>query len=101
MERLVELFRLARRRRVSASNRTCTSWRSATARLEAALRLAENLRDAQPGLGVEMNCGGGGFRAQMRRADASGAAAALIIGEDEVAAGTVGVKPLRAGAASR
>jgi histidyl-tRNA synthetase len=31
----------------------------------------------------------------MRRADASGAAAALIIGEDEIAAGMVGVKPLR------
>jgi histidyl-tRNA synthetase len=64
----------------------------------AALALAENLRDARPGLAVEMNCGGGGFKAQMRRADASGAVAALIIGEDEVAAGTVGVKPLRADA---
>jgi histidyl-tRNA synthetase len=61
----------------------------------AALRLAENLRDRRPGLRVEMNCGGGGFKAQMRRADASGAAAALILGEDEAAAGTVGVKGLR------
>jgi histidyl-tRNA synthetase len=31
----------------------------------------------------------------MRRADASGAVAALVLGDDEVAAATVGVKPLR------
>jgi histidyl-tRNA synthetase len=63
--------------------------------LVAAMRLAEQLRDARPGLAVELNCGGGGFRAQMRRADGSGAAAVVILGEDEVAAGTAGVKPLR------
>lgn len=61
----------------------------------AALRLAETLRDQHPGLAVETHCGGGGFKAQMRRADASGAAVALLLGEDEVAAGTVSVKPLR------
>jgi histidyl-tRNA synthetase len=60
-----------------------------------ALRLAEQLRDAGLALAIEMNCGGGGFRAQMRRADGSGAAVALILGEDEIAAATVGVKPLR------
>jgi histidyl-tRNA synthetase len=66
------------------------------AAVAAALAVAENLRDARPGLAVEMNCGGGGFKAQMRRADASGAHVALVIGDDEAAAGTVGVKPLRA-----
>ncbi|MCC7490081.1 MAG: histidine--tRNA ligase, partial [Gammaproteobacteria bacterium] len=65
------------------------------AALAAGLRLAENLRDGRPGLRIEMNCGGGGFKAQMRRADASGAAVALILGEDEASAGTVGVKGLR------
>jgi len=59
------------------------------------LPLAEGLRDAHPGLAVETHCGGGGFKAQMRRADASGAKVALIIGEEEAAAGTVAVKPLR------
>lgn len=61
----------------------------------AALPLAERLRDALPALRLEMNCGSGGFRAQMRRADASGAVAALVLGDDEAAAGTVGIKALR------
>ena len=59
---------------------------------------AERLRDA--GLDVVLHCaaasGAGTFKAQMKRADASGAAFAVIIGEDEVAEGTVIVKPLRA-----
>ena len=42
-----------------------------------------------------MNCGGGGFKAQFRRADHSGARFALIFGEDEAGAGTVAIKPLR------
>ena len=37
----------------------------------------------------------GSLKAQFRRADASGAAFALIFGPDEVSAGQVGVKPLR------
>ena len=60
-----------------------------------ALGLAERLRDAGPALRLRMNCGGGGFKAQFRRADHSGARFALILGEDEVAAGTVAIKPLR------
>ncbi len=35
------------------------------------------------------------FKSQMKRADASGAAYAVIIGDREVEAGVVGVKPLR------
>jgi histidyl-tRNA synthetase len=60
------------------------------------LALAERLRDRLPDLRLRMNCGGGGFKPQFRRADASGARFALILGEAEVAAGTVAVKPLRA-----
>ena len=56
-------------------------------------KVAELLRDA--GLSVLLNCGGGGFKSQMKRADASGARYALIIGDDEVAVGKVSVKPLR------
>ena len=37
-----------------------------------------------------------GFKAQLRRADKSGASYALIVGDDEVAAGRISVKPLRA-----
>jgi histidyl-tRNA synthetase len=58
-----------------------------------ARRLAETLRDA--GLKVVLNAGGGSFKAQMKRADASGARFALIVGDDEVAANRVAMKPLR------
>jgi histidyl-tRNA synthetase len=58
-----------------------------------AWQAAESLREA--GLSVVLHCGGGSFKSQMRRADASGAAFAVIVGEAEVAAGQVVVKPLR------
>jgi len=59
------------------------------------LALAERLRDQLPALRLRMHCGGGGFKAQFRRADHSGARFALILGEDEVRAGVVAIKPLR------
>ncbi len=59
------------------------------------MTLAEELRDALPGKGVQLHCGGGSFKSQMKKADRSGAAVALIIGEDELANGVVTVKPLR------
>jgi len=59
--------------------------------------LAERLRDA--GLDVILHCSADGasasFKAQMKRADSSGAAYAVIIGADEVANGTASFKPLR------
>jgi histidyl-tRNA synthetase len=61
----------------------------------AGLGLAERLRDAAPGLRVETNCGGGGLKSQMKRADKSGARLAVIMGEDEAARGVVALKPLR------
>ena len=62
----------------------------------AALKIAEQLRGA--GVDVLMNAGGGSFKAQFRRADASGASHALVVGDDEVARGEVGLKALRGGA---
>ena len=58
-------------------------------------RLVESLRDALPQRRFELNLGGGNFKAQFRRADRSRAALAVIIGEDELARGVVGLKPLR------
>jgi histidyl-tRNA synthetase len=55
--------------------------------------VAEQLRDA--GLAVMLHCGGGSFKSQMKRADASGARYAVIVGDDEAGAGVVSVKPLR------
>jgi histidyl-tRNA synthetase len=57
--------------------------------------LAESLRDRLSGLRLRLHCGGGGMKARMRRADRSGAAYALILGENELAAESVEVKPLR------
>jgi histidyl-tRNA synthetase len=61
--------------------------------LEYALGLAEELR--RLGHRVVQHAGGGSFKSQMRKADASGALYALIVGEDELRAGEVSVKPLR------
>ena len=60
------------------------------------LALAEQLRDTITGLRVLTNCGGGSFKSQFKKADKSGALLALILGEDEVAQNTVGIKVLRA-----
>ena len=56
-------------------------------------RLAEQLRDHA--LTVVLHCGGGSFKSQMKRADASRARYAVIVGDDEARAGTVSVKALR------
>lgn len=58
-----------------------------------AFRLAERLRDA--GMDAILHCGEGGFKSQMKKADASGAEYAVIVGEDEVSAQQATVKPLR------
>jgi histidyl-tRNA synthetase len=61
--------------------------------LEYAFTLSEELRSR--GLRVVMHAGGGGFKAQIKRADSSGAQYAIIVGEDELKAGEASVKPLR------
>ena len=58
-------------------------------------KLAEQLRDRVPGLKLWIGGPAGGFKAQLRRADRSGARFALIVGESERNAGKVSVKPLR------
>ena len=61
--------------------------------LQQASRLAEQLRDA--GWRVELHCGGGSLKSQLKRADKSGARHVLILGENELAAGVVNAKDLR------
>ncbi|GAB7214544.1 histidine--tRNA ligase [Dickeya oryzae] len=63
----------------------------------AAIRLAENVRDALPQLKLMTNYGGGNFKKQFARADKSGARVALVLGETEVAAGQVVLKNLTNG----
>jgi histidyl-tRNA synthetase len=62
-----------------------------------AFRLAEQLRST--GLEVVLHCGGGSFKSQMKKADASGAQLAVIIGDEELAAGEATLKHLRGEAA--
>ena len=59
--------------------------------------VAARLRQALPGVRLLVNCGGGGFKAQFRKADKSGARFALILGEDERDKGVIALKPLREG----
>lgn len=59
------------------------------------MRLAEKIRNEVPGLKLQVNCSGGSFKSQFKKADKSGAEYALILGEDEVSRGEVSVKALR------
>jgi histidyl-tRNA synthetase len=61
------------------------------------LILAEELRDIYQNFSIEMNLGGGSFKQQFKRADKAGADIALIIGEDEIADNTVGIKSMQSG----
>ena len=61
------------------------------------LILAEELRDTYQNFSIEMNLGGGSFKQQFKRADKAGADIALIIGEDEIADNTVGIKSMQSG----
>ncbi|HEX7375330.1 MAG TPA: histidine--tRNA ligase [Steroidobacteraceae bacterium] len=93
-ERLVEIMRL--QGLVSAEGRPDVYLVLAGDAAEAAgLGLAERLRDAVAGLRVEVNCGGGSFKSQMKRADKSGARFAVILGDNEIAGGTAALKSLR------
>ncbi len=95
VERLLEL---ARGSTVLSGGAACDvyvvhqgSTGNATIRL--ALQAAEILRSS--GLDVIMHGGGGSFKSQMKKADASGAQIAIIIGDDEITGGEVAVKTLR------
>jgi len=58
-------------------------------------KVAEQLRDVQPRLKLQINAGGGNFKTQFRRADKSGAEYAIVLGEDEAARGVAALKALR------
>lgn len=59
------------------------------------LRFSEVIRNEVPSLKLQVNCGGGSFKSQFKKADKSGAEYAIILGDDEVSRGEVGVKSLR------
>jgi histidyl-tRNA synthetase len=96
VERLLELMRA---NTASTSAGQCDVYlvhQGDAAQLQAFI-LGERLRDA--GLDVVLHCaalgGAGSFKSQMKRADGSGAAYALILGDDEMAKGEATIKHLR------
>jgi histidyl-tRNA synthetase len=64
---------------------------------ESAARFAWNVAESLRGhgLSVVLHCGGGSFKSQMKRADASGARYAVIIGDEEAGRQVVSLKPMR------
>jgi histidyl-tRNA synthetase len=64
---------------------------------ESATRFAWNVAESlrRHGLSVVLHCGGGSFKSQMKRADASGARFAVIIGDEEAGRQVVSLKPMR------
>jgi histidyl-tRNA synthetase len=97
VERLLELMKASGEQFPPAQCDVYLVHQGEAAQLEAIV-LGERLRDA--GLDVVLHCataaGIGSFKSQMKRADASGAAFAVILGEDEIAAGSATVKLMRA-----
>ncbi|MEY3760629.1 MAG: hypothetical protein RIR39_2120 [Pseudomonadota bacterium] len=61
------------------------------------LRFAETIRNEVPGLKLQVNCGGGSFKSQFKKADKIGAGYAIILGDDEASRGEVSIKSLRNG----
>lgn len=59
------------------------------------LKLSEKLRDENSQLSLQLHCGGGNFKKQLKKADKSGAKIALILAEQELENKQVTVKFLR------
>ena len=96
IERLVELMKLAGEPAAPALCDVYMVHQGEAAQVQAFI-LAERIRDA--GLDVVLHCataaGAGSFKSQMKKADGSGAAFAVIIGEDEMANEMAAIKALR------
>ena len=92
LERLLELVRESRAPEPAAQCEVYLVHQGSAAD-RMAFGVAEELRNH--GLSVMQHCGGGSFKTQMKKADASGAVLAVILGEDEAASGEVSVKHLR------
>jgi len=59
------------------------------------LRFAETIRSEIPSLKLQIAGDGGSFKSQFKKADKTGADFAIILGDDEVERGEVGIKFLR------
>jgi histidyl-tRNA synthetase len=98
MERVVELMRADGQELALPKPHICLVAVGDAARRRG-FALVESLRLTVPGLAIVLGQPSAGFKAQLKRADRSGARFALILGDDEIAAGRVGLKDLRTAAA--
>jgi histidyl-tRNA synthetase len=64
-------------------------------------KLVDELRERVPGVRISLGAPSAGFKAQLRHADKSGARFALIVGDGELKAGKIALKPLRDGTPQR
>ncbi|MBX9963193.1 MAG: histidine--tRNA ligase [Burkholderiales bacterium] len=92
VERLIALIAESQTAKPLGAPDAYLVWSGEQAELHA-WTVAERLRDA--GVNVVMHSGGGSFKSQMKRADASGAKWAVIVGDDEAARGQASLKALR------
>ncbi len=97
VERLLELMKAAGEAHSPSQCDVYLVHQGADAQMQSFV-IGERLRDA--GLDVVLHCasavGVGSFKSQMKKADASGAAYSIIIGEDEASANAVTIKAMRA-----
>lgn len=102
IERLIELMKSSGETSAPSQCDVYLVHQGEAAQLQAFV-LAERIRDA--GLDVVLHCapasGAGSFKSQMKKADASGAAFAVILGEDEIANKVAAVKAMRAADADK
>ncbi|MDH5207129.1 MAG: histidine--tRNA ligase [Burkholderiaceae bacterium] len=98
MERVVELLKESATVDMTTSTDVYVAHQGGATAAQA-FRVAEQLRDA--GLDAVYHAGEGSLKSQMKKADASGAEYAVIVGEAELGNGAVALKALRgpAGAA--
>ncbi len=93
IERVIELLRESASVDVNAATDAYVLHQGGVTQQPAFL-LAERLRDA--GIDVILHAGDASLKSQMKKADASGAEYAVIVGEAEAVAGAAAVKALRA-----
>lgn len=94
LERLVLLLESQNKIKPQASADVYVALMGEAAEL-AGVDVAERLRSELPNVRVLMHCGGGNMKKQMKKADKSGAAVAVIIGDSELENSSYTVKPLR------
>jgi histidyl-tRNA synthetase len=94
LERVIELVRLEGWDGVDAGADVCLISVGDDARRKI-FATGERLRSRLPDLEIALAPPSAGFKAQLRRADKSGARFAVIVGEDELAADKLSLKSLR------